>query len=141
MPRHTYEIEVTAAAIDAVGHVNNVEYVRWMQDAATSHSDAVGCTSATRAAGAAWVVRSHRIEYLRPAFAGDRVLVRTWVADMRRAASLRHYEFARASDGAVLARGETDWVYVEASTGRPRSIPGPIRALFHLEAGPDARTE
>ena len=67
-----------------------------MQDAAVSHADERGCTAATREAGAAWVVRSHRIDYLRPAFAGDRVRVRTWVADFRRAFSLRKYEMVRA---------------------------------------------
>ena len=79
-----------------------------------------------------WVVRSHRIEYLRPAFAGDRVAVVTWVADFRRAFSMRKYEFVRPVDNLVLARGETDWVYVDAGTGRPRSIPASVRALFEI---------
>jgi len=129
---HLYELEVTASAIDANGHANNVEYLRWMQEAATSHSDAVGCTAATRAAGATWVVRSHHIEYLRPAFAGDVVQVRTWVADFRRAFSLRKYEFVRCGDSTVLARGETAWIFVDVTSGRPRSVPQQIQALFEV---------
>ena len=131
---HVYELEVTASAIDANGHANNVEYLRWMQEAATSHAAAVGCTAATRAAGATWVVRSHHIEYLRPAFAGDVVEVRTWVADFRRAFSLRKYEFVRCGDRTVLARGETDWIFVDVSSGRPRSVPQQIQALFEVQA-------
>jgi acyl-CoA thioester hydrolase len=131
---HVYRIEVSASAIDANGHANNVEYLRWMQDAAWSHSDAAGCTDATRSAGAIWVVRSHHVEYLRPAFAGDVVEVRTWVADFRRAFSLRKYELVRQGDGAVLARGETNWAFVDATSGKPRSIPEPIRALFDVQA-------
>lgn len=130
MNKHTLEIEVTATSIDGLGHVNNVEYVRWMQDAATAHSDTVGCTAATQAAGAAWVARSHRIEYLRPAFEGETIEVRTWVADLRRAFSLRKYEFYRRSDDTLLARGETDWVYVDLASGRPRSVPKEIIAVF-----------
>lgn len=134
MTPHVYEIEVTAVSIDIQGHVNNVEYVRWMQDAATAHSDAVGCTAATRQHGSAWVARSHRIEYLRPAFEGDCLEVRTWVSDIhRRVASLRSYEFVRRGDGVLVARGETEWVYVDSATGRPRSIPEHIRALFPRE--------
>jgi acyl-CoA thioester hydrolase len=128
--QHVYQVEVSTSAIDANGHANNVEYLRWMQEAAWSHSDAVGCTDATRAAGATWVVRSHHVEYLRPAFAREVVEVRTWVADFRRAFSLRKYELVRRGDGTVLARGETDWAFVDAASGRPRSIPEPIRALF-----------
>lgn len=127
---HVHEVEVTAAAIDVNGHASNIEYLRWMQDAAIAHSDAVGCTAATRAAGATWVVRSHHIEYLRPAFAGDRLEVRTWVADYRRAFSLRKYELVRQGDGLLLARGETSWAFVDSASGRPRSIPSHIQALF-----------
>jgi acyl-CoA thioester hydrolase len=130
MTRYTYEIEVPASAIDGLGHANNVEYVRWMQDAAIAHSDAAGGTAAARADGAVWVARRHEIEYLRPAFAGDRIEVRTWIADYRRAFCTRKYEFIRPADETVLARAETEWVYVDAASGRPRSIPPQLQALF-----------
>lgn len=129
-PIHVYPVAVTASAIDANGHANNVEFVRWMQEAAVSHADAVGCTAATLAAGATWVVRSHQIEYARPALQGDRIDVRTWVENVRRAFSLRKYEFVRAADGVVLARGQTDWVFLDAATVRPRSIPDEITGMF-----------
>jgi acyl-CoA thioester hydrolase len=132
---HEFEIEVDASSIDDNGHVNNVEFVRWMQDAATRHADAVGCTAATRDAGATWVVRSHRIDYLRPAFAGEKVRVQTWVADYRRAFSMRGYRFLRAADGTVLAKGETDWVFVDVKAARPRSIPDDVKSLFVLLPG------
>jgi acyl-CoA thioester hydrolase len=138
MKPHVYEIEVAASTIDANGHANNVEYLRWMQDAAVSHARAVGCSDATQAAGATWVVRSHHVDYLRPAFAGDRVEVRTWVADFRRAFSMRKYELVRSSDGAVLARGETNWVFVDAATGKPRSVPEAIQALFDVLGNEEA---
>ena len=127
---HEYEMDVPMSAIDANGHVNNVEYVRWMQDAAVSHFEHAGGNPHLADAEATWVVRSHRIEYLAPAIAGDRVRVRTWVDDFRRVMSLRKYEFARAGDEKLLARGETEWVFVDATTGRPKSIPAALQALF-----------
>src|SRR4029453_16501966 len=78
---YTHEFEIPASALDANGHANNVEFVRWMQEAAIAHAEARGLNAATRQAGAAWVVRSHKVEYKRPAFAGERVRVLTWVAD------------------------------------------------------------
>ena len=128
--QHRLALEVTSEAIDQLGHVNNIEYVRWMQDVAISHSDSVGCTAATRADGAAWVARRHQIEYLRPAFEGDRIEARTWVDGGRRASSVRHYEFVRLGDEVLLARGETEWVYVDLTSGRPRSVPDEVRSLF-----------
>ena len=133
---YTYEIDVDPSAIDENGHVNNVEFVRWMQDAAVRHADAAGCTAATRAVGATWVARSHHVEYLRPAFAGDRVRVLTWVADFRRAFSMRRYRFVRAVDETVLTKGETEWVFIDVKTGRPRSVPDDIKAMFEV-APPD----
>src|SRR6478736_7931774 len=94
-PTFQYEVTVGASAIDANGHANNIEFVRWMQEAAVAHADAAGCTAATQQAGATWVVRAHQIEYLRPAFQGDRIDVLTWVADFRRAFSTRKYKFVR----------------------------------------------
>lgn len=133
-PTHVYAVNVGPSAIDANGHANNVEFIRWMQEAAVSHADAVGCTAATLSAGATWVVRSHHIEYSKPALQDDRIEVRTWVENVRRAFSLRKYEFVRPADGAVLARGETDWVFIDSTTGRPRTIPDEIQRTFRAIA-------
>jgi acyl-CoA thioester hydrolase len=106
--------------------------VQWMQDAALKHSGASGCTQMTEAVGATWVARMHRIEYLSPAFVGDVLTVQTWVADFRKVRSLRRYRFIRAADHKVIAEGETDWVFVDAATGRPRAIPREIAGMFEL---------
>jgi acyl-CoA thioester hydrolase len=142
-PVYRIEILVPAEVVDRNRHVNNVAYVQWMQDAAVQHSTARGCTRMTEAIGATWVARMHRIEYLSPAFAGDVLTVLTWVADLRKVRSLRRYKFVRAADQKVLAQGETEWVFVDASTGRPRGIPREIAALFELVPevpGNDRRT-
>ena len=131
-PVYRYEIIVPAEVVDGNRHVNNVAYVQWMQDAALKHSAATGCTRMTEAVGATWVARMHRIEYLSPAFAGDAITVLTWVADFRKVRSLRRYKFVRAADQKVIAQGETDWVFIDVSTGRPRGIPGEIASLFEL---------
>lgn len=119
------------------GHVNNIEYVRWMQDAAIAHADAVGCTVATREANALWVVRSHHIEYRRPAFAGDIIDVRTWIVDCRLVSSRRKYEFFRPADNMLLARGETDWVLLDAATFQPKPIPQNIQDLYNPAPPPE----
>lgn len=127
---HRLDITVEADAIDANGHVNNVEYLRWMQRAAISHSAEAGCTAATTAGGFSWVARSHHIEYLRPAFAGEHLALFTWVATMRRSSSLRQYRVVR--DSVLIARGETVWVFVDAATGKPRPIPPEVSRGFTL---------
>lgn len=132
---YVHDLVVPEDAVDENGHANNVAYVGWMQDAAVAHSGHSGGTGAAHEAGGTWVVRSHRVEYLRPAFEGQALRVRTWVADLRRARSRRRYEFARAGDGTVIARGETEWVFIDAGSGRPRTIPETVRACFEVVDG------
>jgi len=127
---YQFALAVPSTVVDENRHVNNVAYVQWMQEAAIRHSEASGCSRMTRAAGAMWVARTHRIEYFRPAFAGDLLTVRTWVADFRRVRSLRRYQFLRGPDQTLLAEGETDWVFVDALTGRPRAVPAEIQQAF-----------
>lgn len=132
-----YRMAIPQDAIDGNGHVNNVAYVQWMQEAAIRHFEALGGTPLMEAAGATWVVRSHKIEYLNPAYAGDEIEVRTWIANARRVRSLRRYEFARPADGKVLVRGETDWVFIDTHDGRPVAIPQSILERFSLVGSED----
>lgn len=132
MKIYRYDLIVAPQAIDGNGHVNNVEYLRWMQEAALLHADSLGCTRAVMAAGGRWVIRSHKIEYLRPAFVGEHVGVLTWVSSVRRVKSLRRYKMIRSEDHAVLAEAETEWIFTDAQTGRLRSIPREVSSLFEL---------
>jgi acyl-CoA thioester hydrolase len=131
-PIYNYTMQIPADSIDGNGHVNNVSYVQWMQDAAIRQFDALGGTPRMAEVQATWVVRSHHVEYLAPAFAGEEIEVRTWIANVRRVRSLRRYEFLRLADRKLLVRGETDWVFLDARTGRPTAIPDKIASLFHL---------
>lgn len=128
-PVYTKTIIIPQAAIDENGHVNNVIYVQWMQDIAVEHYESVGGIEAQRNEGT-WVVREHKIDYLLPAFAGEEIEIKTWVEDIRRARSLRKYEFVRTSDGKVLVKGETEWVFVDVRSGKPMGIPDEVINVF-----------
>ena len=131
-PIYQFNITVTPDVVDENGHVNNVIYIQWLQDAAVRHAQSTGCIAATTAFGASWVVRTHHIEYLAPAFAGDTLTMLTWVANFHKVRSLRKYKIIRASDQTIVARAETDWVFVNAKTGRPLAIPDDIKATLPL---------
>lgn len=130
-PTYSRFLRIPADVIDENGHVNNVAYVQWMQEIAVEHYASIGGIE-VQGNDATWFVREHRIEYLLPAFAGEEIEIRTWVENVRRVRSLRRYEFIRRSDGRLLVRGETDWVFVDTRTGRPRAIPPEVAAIFHL---------
>jgi len=131
-PVYRFAFTILPESIDENGHVNNVHYVQWMQDVAVRHYAALGGVPLLQALSATWVVRSHTVEYLNPAFTGEQIEVRTWVANLRRVRSLRRYEFIRKADDRLLVRGETEWVLVAIGTGRPLAIPESIANLFIL---------
>jgi acyl-CoA thioester hydrolase len=128
--RLRYAHVVSREEIDELGHAGNFHYVRWMQHAAVAHSTANGWPPERyRELGAGWVVRSHRITYLKPAFEGDALLIETWVENMKPATSLRRYEIRR-NDGALLARAETDWAFVNYATQKPVRVPAQVAGAF-----------
>lgn len=131
-------ITVSNAHIDGNRHVNNVVYVQWMQDVAYAHSCSLGYDNARlEALGSTWVIRSHFIHYHRPALYGDQLTAYTWPTEVKRASALRKYKFVRESDGAVIATGESDWVYIDRATGRPRAIEDAMRQAFAIVAPED----
>src|SRR4051812_19587722 len=86
VPAHAQRFEFVAAQddVDELGHISNVSYVRWLQDAAVALSVSAGFDLETyRTLGCVFVVRRHDIEYLRPAYAGDRIALVAWINAVR----------------------------------------------------------
>lgn len=130
---------VTSEEIDELGHVNNIVYLKWTQRAAVRHSDAQGWTTADyKQLGQGWVVRSHTIEYLQPAFVGEPIVIRTWVSDMKRVTSARQFAIVRATDDVVLAQATTNWAFVNFQTGSLCRIPVEVSSKFEVVASPSA---
>ena len=125
-----FERRITAAAedIDELGHVNNAVWVRWIQDIATAHWEAVAPEAHREAYF--WVVTRHEIDYLRAVTAGETVTGRTWVPDPPKGARFdRHMEFVGA-DGKARVRAKTTWAIVDKAAGRPIRVPAEVAAPF-----------
>jgi acyl-CoA thioester hydrolase len=126
---------------DAYGHLANISYLHWMQEAAFGASMAVGYDFAHYTElGHLWLIRETDIEYIAPLAYGDDVTVKTWVADFRRAHSLRRYEFVNTPTGQVAARAATDWVYINTQTLRPAMVPETMQLAFCPDGPPEADT-
>lgn len=124
---------VVPEEIDELGHVNNIVYLRWTQRAAVRHSDAQGWSTADyKRLGQGWVVRSHSIEYLQPAYVGEEILVRTWVSDMKRVTSTRQFEILRPTDNVLLAKAATNWAFINFQSGTLCRIPAEVSGKFEI---------
>ncbi len=118
--------------VDGNGHVNNVRYVDWMQRAAILHAGESGCQDLTESVGATWFARSHAIRYKNQAWKDESIRVETWVENLKRVMSLRKYRFIHQDSEKLIAEAETEWVFVDARNGKPRSIPVEMGSIFGL---------
>ncbi len=122
-------IKVVPEDIDELNHVNNIVYLRYVQDAASGHWKTVPQEIATQII---WVARRHEIDYLKPAFLGDELVVKTWVDNFVGVKSIRHCEIMRGEE--ILARSLTHWIALDAQTFRPKRITEEIVKQFFLES-------
>lgn len=131
-PAFSIVVEVGDADIDVLGHANNVAYLRWIQDVAVAHSEAVGLSFAKyRELGGVFVVSRHEIDYLRSALRGERLEVRTWIPTAMAAKVVRCTEVRRGS-GEVVVRAQTVWGFIDTARARPVRIPDPVREAFGM---------
>jgi acyl-CoA thioester hydrolase len=121
-------ISVVTVDIDEQNHVNNTVYLRWVQDAATAHWQALASPDAQETIG--WVVLRHEIDYKAPANLGDEVLLRTWVGQATRLTFERFTEIRRRTGDQLLSQARTLWCPIDTKTGRPVRVPGEVRDQF-----------
>jgi acyl-CoA thioester hydrolase len=123
---------------DVYGHVNNANYLRYMQEAAFDASAAAGYDAACyEQMGRMWYVHATDIEYLKPLKYGDTVEVKTWVTDFRRVSSRRAYELCSVDSGDVIAKAVTDWAFLDSRTEKPAPIPNELIQHFFPEGVPE----
>lgn len=132
---YEYAISVDIRDIDELGHVNNVVYLRWVQEAATAHW--VKLASADQVAQVAWVALRHEIDYKHPAHLGDAIIARTWVGVAESVRFERFVEIYRGEDGKLLARARSLWAPINRSSGRVTRVSDELRRLFSRPAPTD----
>ena len=134
-PVYTAHVTVRHDELDGFGRLHPAVYLRYLAHAAVEASAAVGYDAPWYArAGAMWIVRRSTFEVTRPARAGERLAIRTWVEDFRRVRSHRRYA-VHGADGTPVLEALTDWVYVDVESGRPRRVPRELETAFGFAAG------
>lgn len=118
--RFSQPVTVVSAHIDELHHVNNVQYVQWIQDIAGAHW--LTAFPVGEREQYVWVVQEHHIRYLKSALLGDELRLTTWIGEFKGATSQRFTRIERVADGALLCEAETKWVLLDPHTGRPKRV-------------------
>ncbi len=135
--RHVYDCPLRWADMDSLGHVNNVVYVDYLQEARVDmmRIHAPGPEAAELAEGV--VVVSHELEYVSPlVFGPEPVRIESWVEQVRAASFRLGYE--------VVDAGQERRVFLRASSllapfsfidDRPRRIRDDERGVLGVYTG------
>jgi acyl-CoA thioester hydrolase len=123
-----HRLVVQSADIDDMGHVNNVVYVRYVQEVAAAHWEVVA--SAELKNKYAWVVLRHEIDYRAQAFLKDELIGTTWVGEANGARFDRFVKMVRVADQKVIAEARTTWCMLDAATLRPSRIGPDVLAVL-----------
>lgn len=125
---HSKTLKVPRSAIDTMGHVNNLVYLKWCIEIAESHW-LFTSTEAIREKYI-WYVLEHHIEYKNEAFENEELCIDTWVTTAQGVRSERTYRITRTSDDKPIVAARTLWCLLDAQSGKPTPITEDIRTLF-----------
>jgi acyl-CoA thioester hydrolase len=128
--RFEQAIVILPEDIDFFDHVNNVVYVRWVQEVSTAAWFAAATEAQKAAIG--WVVMRHEIDYRGSARMGDEIIGRTWVGTARKHIFERFVEIVRARDNQVLARARSLWCPVDLRTRRLTRVGADVYERFSI---------
>jgi len=125
------EIMVQSTDIDDQNHVNNIVYLRWVQEVAYAHWKTLGSKELLDRFN--WVVLRHEIDYHSPAMLGDKVIASTWIDGPEGPRQRRYVSIKRVSDNKSLASATTTWCLLDAQSGRPKRVTEEITSVFGLK--------
>jgi len=122
-------ITVTKNDLDELNHVNNVRYVKWVNDIAKEHW--LQNASKDICDKYFWVLLKHNIDYKNSALLNDIIKLKTYVIKAEGVTSTRIVEMYQDKTQKLLAKSETSWCLMSYKTMRPSRINSEIANLFN----------
>jgi len=122
----SHSFRVSADDIDEQRHVNNVAFVRWIQDVAVAHWFSI--TTEEIRTKHSWIVVRHEIDYKKQAFETEEIIMETWVGEPTRISWERFTEIRRGAD--LLVKARSVWCLIDRETLKPTRITSELKELF-----------
>lgn len=122
------KLRVKPEHLDEQQHVNNVQFVQWVQDVAKAHWLARATEEQNEKYF--WVVIMHEIKYKQQAFLHDELLLQTYVGETTHVKSVRHVIIKNARTKKVLVEAKTTWCLMDSETKKPARITEDLKRVF-----------
>ena len=125
---YVHPITIIESDIDGQGHVNNIIYLKWVQEAAIAHWTSVADINMQESNF--WVVSRHEIDYLKSAYLNSKLVAKTWVTEPKGAKSERYVTISDAETETVYANIKTTFYLLDAKSKKPKRIDAEIVNVF-----------
>ncbi len=112
------KIPVTEQHIDGNNHVNNVQYVRWVEEIAGEHWDSV--KNKLGYPNDIWMLVDHHIRYKKQVYLGDIITVKTYPKLPEGIRQPRKVEFYCNDE--LVVDSLTLWVFIDKETQKIKRL-------------------
>lgn len=129
MEKYSIDYLVVPNDIDELNHVNNIRYLELVQDISRDHWYAA-IKGKLPADQYIWVVASHHLEYFRPSYLNNNLIIETHVRDFDGKFSNRIVDIKNKETGKLLFKSLTKWCLIEVSSKSTIEVTDEIAALF-----------
>ena len=126
--KFSHSFRVSADDIDEQRHVNNVAFVRWIQEVAVAHW--LSRTTEAQREKFTWIVVRHEIDYKKQAFENEEITATTWVGEPTRISWERLTEITRGES--LLVKARSVWCLIDRETSKPTRITLELKELFQM---------
>jgi acyl-CoA thioester hydrolase len=123
-PIYTYHI-------DFVGHVNNIIYVQWLENARVKLIEAMGLDSQqlSEEDDILPIITETTIQYKKPFFLNDTVQVEVWVSEMFNVSANFSFRFLNGK-GDVCSTAQQKVLFIDSATQKPSRKIAKYREAF-----------
>ncbi|MBD8084027.1 acyl-CoA thioesterase [Chryseobacterium caseinilyticum] len=112
------KIKITEEHIDLNNHVNNVQYVKWVEEVAGEHWDTV--KDHLSFPFDIWMLLDHHIQYKRQVYLGDVITIRTYPKPPEGIRQPRKVEFY--CNDILVVDSLTLWVFIDRETQKVKRL-------------------
>ncbi|HEX16135.1 MAG TPA: acyl-CoA thioesterase [Deltaproteobacteria bacterium] len=124
---HIFKREIYLYETDALGHLNNVSFIAYMEGARFELFKEMGIFDPKDLSSLGLILARIECDYLKEVRYGDSLLICTRVKEIGRSSFTLDHLFLREGDGEVVARGRAVLVSFDYENNHPRRLDPELR--------------
>jgi len=131
MNKLVFEEPIYTYHIDFVGHVNNIIYVQWLENARVKLIEAMGLhiTALSEEDAILPIITETNIRYKKPFFLGDQVTVEVWVSEIFNVSANFRFRFLNQNEE-VCCTARQKVLFIDRETQKPSRKTAKFRESF-----------